>query len=537
MRRSICAAALSLAAFVPCALSAQDSLRVLRLQPQSPATPIAPVVVMFDHPVAPRLDQSVDPKRVLRIVPAVGTRMYWRDPSTIVAEFDSVWAAGANYEVRLNQRLRSADGLPLAATSPFRVHVEMPRVLGLAPSSGGDVDTVVRPLVVYSGAFDPSILQGHAWFVPDRGCASSDSLPLTPTAIRRVSSADPWQIRDGTRERDVRLDSLRRVVELRVPGFVARGCSAELHVPLVIGQPAPLRDLFWVRRAFELYSIMCSRGCVRGQVTFDFSQPVSPEEVRAHIRVNGRPVRYSSSRPATSIVLPGVVGTRQTVRVSVDAALADTSGDRFGHDTTVVFTGLRLDAGVGFRSGVLMSPPDAPLLLNVRHVNTDSITVVIGRVVDSVRATALMNSDFGGMWASVLWASVVSDTVVRTIPSIAPEDSERVITLPPSLVPEAWRSEPLLLVRVQPTEVVKPSVIPERMPNIVRPPVGSEGTTPRFAVLQRSNIAAHAWTIDDRTEVWVTTLRDAQPRSGATVRLFDDSLRVIATGIPTSAGE
>ena len=67
-------AVLLAAQLVPVATHAQDSLRVLRFQPASPASPIAPVVITFDHPVAPRLGESVDAAQVLRVVPAVGAR-------------------------------------------------------------------------------------------------------------------------------------------------------------------------------------------------------------------------------------------------------------------------------------------------------------------------------------------------------------------------------------------------------------------------------------------------------------------------------
>src|SRR5947209_16076035 len=73
MRRLSVALTLLSAVALLCApssqLSGQDSLRVLRLQPDSAATPVAPVVVTFDHPVAPRLDESLDPEKVLTIVP------------------------------------------------------------------------------------------------------------------------------------------------------------------------------------------------------------------------------------------------------------------------------------------------------------------------------------------------------------------------------------------------------------------------------------------------------------------------------------
>ena len=63
---------------------APDRLRVLRFKPDGLAAPDDSLVIAFDHPVAPKLDRSVDPKSVVRITPAVPLRAYWRDPSTIV---------------------------------------------------------------------------------------------------------------------------------------------------------------------------------------------------------------------------------------------------------------------------------------------------------------------------------------------------------------------------------------------------------------------------------------------------------------------
>src|SRR5215208_5444033 len=108
-----CAFVCAIAAWVPTA-AAQDSVRVLRFQPDSVASPVAPVVVSFDRAIAPRLDESIDPESLLVIVPAKAHRTYWRDPSTLVAEFDALWAPGASYEVRLAPRLRASDGRPVA---------------------------------------------------------------------------------------------------------------------------------------------------------------------------------------------------------------------------------------------------------------------------------------------------------------------------------------------------------------------------------------------------------------------------------------
>ena len=76
--------------------TARDSVRVLRFQPDSAASSVAPVVITFDRPVAPQLNESISPDSALTITPAAPHRTYWRDPSTLVAEFDAPWAPGSS---------------------------------------------------------------------------------------------------------------------------------------------------------------------------------------------------------------------------------------------------------------------------------------------------------------------------------------------------------------------------------------------------------------------------------------------------------
>jgi len=93
LTRSSVLGLLALFAATPRTSAAQDALHVLRFQPDSDAAQIAPVVISFDRPVAPKLDESVNPERLLTISPAARHHVYWRDPSTLVAEFSSPWPA------------------------------------------------------------------------------------------------------------------------------------------------------------------------------------------------------------------------------------------------------------------------------------------------------------------------------------------------------------------------------------------------------------------------------------------------------------
>ncbi|MEP6732247.1 MAG: MG2 domain-containing protein [bacterium] len=545
------------ALFAAVTAHAQDSLRVLRIQPAVAASPVEPFVITFDHPVAPRLDESIDASRVLHIVPAVGARIYWRDPSTIVADFDTLWAAGASYQVRIDPSLRSAAGLALASPQTFVVNVRMPRMLVVFPSgeSYSEADTVSHPVAVFDGIFNLAAIAGRVWFVPHSNCRTTDSIPLQALRFRRLSkSADSYYVSEaGGYERDHRLDSLRRVVEFDLPATLARGCRGELRLPAVVGEPAVHRAQFVVREPFGLRGNPCGSEplrrageplqyhCGRRRITLGFTNEVTSDEVRAHVLIDGQPATVGDDETSLYIHLVDSIRPRQTTRLTYQGTLRNTSGDQLGRDTTIIIVGDPLPPLVGVATGQVFVPRDASALLRVRHVNTDSVTVVIGRLPDSLRSKALNLTDFYDN--PVRWGHLVRDTVVHAMRVVAPVDSERVVDIPSSWIPPAWRNDPLLLVRVFPHERHK--LIAKADTNVdvqasarrngrahALPRVDVIGyygeTTPYFAVVRRSNIAVHVLGTSGNAEVWVTSVRGALQRSGVTVRLLDDSMQVYA---------
>ena len=538
---------------VPSATRAQDSLRVLRIQPVSPASPVDPVVITFDHPVAPRLDQSVDPVRALRIVPAVGAHIYWRDPSTLVAEFDSAWAAGTSYEVRIDPSLR-AGGLSLANRQTFVVRIRMPRLLAVFPAANqSEADTIAHPVAVFESTFDVATLAGRAWFVPQRSCRTMDSLALHAVGIRRVvDSVDSWAVREaGGYDRDRRRDSLRRVVEFDVPATVARGCHGELRLPEVIGQPSIHRAELVVRAPFALESSVCpndgkvtihfdeikadTQHCDRGPVTLRFTNLVTADEVRAHVLVNGQRARVTNEGTWSSLTLTDSIQPKRTTRVTIQSTLRNTVGEPLGRDTSLVVSGNALPPSVGYATGQVMVPRNAPSLVRLRHVNTDSVIVVIGRVPDALRSRALSHVANDYYNGGVRWEKLVRDTSVHVLRTVAPADSERVVDVPASWIPMAWRNDPLLLVRASPQGASSHRRDEARTKAIIVRGV-SDDVTPRFAVVSRSNIAAHVLGTIANAEIWVTSVRSAEPRAGAMVRLLDDSMHTYASAKTDARG-
>jgi len=117
-RRSLCPLAVALVSAIASTVGAQaprpGQLHVLRFLPEGIAGPADSLVVAFDHPVAPKLDKSVDPAGVVRLDPAVRTTAYWRDPSTIVVRFAEPLAFGARYQ---------ATGITPEAAGPGKMRV------------------------------------------------------------------------------------------------------------------------------------------------------------------------------------------------------------------------------------------------------------------------------------------------------------------------------------------------------------------------------------------------------------------------------
>jgi hypothetical protein len=311
----------------------------MRVTPASPASPAAPVVVTFDHPVAPRLGESVDPATVIRVAPAVGQRVHWRDPSTFVVEFDSLWSAGATYRIELDAGLRSASGLPIARSSRTReIRVAPSSVIAAAGSlSGGEADTLPRPVIVVSAPMSTGPRVGSSWLVPRLGCSVRDSIPLRVTSSRPIRANDPpWIQEAGGYGRERRTDSLRRVVELEAARALPFGCVVDARYP----ELATVRGMlsFRVRPRFAMIEASaCSAvtgRCVNGPLAIRFNQSVPAGEIRAHVRVDGRAVTLADKYDrGIWVILPDARPSSRH-QITVSGALRSARGERLGADTS-----------------------------------------------------------------------------------------------------------------------------------------------------------------------------------------------------------
>jgi uncharacterized protein YfaS (alpha-2-macroglobulin family) len=541
---------------------AQDSLRILRIAPASPASPAEPVVVTFDHPVAPALDRSVNPRSAIRIIPAVGTHAHWQDPSTLVVEFDSLWTARATYRVELSATLRSADGLPLAMGSRSREVRVGPSVLLYATGAltGGESDTVVRPIAVMSAPIPLNELSG--WLAPDAQCNVTESVPVRAISSRAIRSDDPYWIQNvDDRDGVSRGDSLRRVVELVSERALPFGCRGTIRFPNVPQAFTDRSYTFYIRARFGV-EIECATGgaprnhCVPAPIALRVNQPVEASAIAAHVRVDGRvPTVSKPDNGVDWIILPDP-RPRTHHTVTVDGELRGVRGEALGADRTFAVEVDRVIPGVGLSAGVFIVPSSRTALVRIRHVNVDSVTVIVGRIADSSMWATLpqATSNYYRGRPSRSWPQLVTDSIVLQLPVHNVPDSVAIFDLRSADLPEPWRTLPVLAVRAVgvPASVNGEPSVPlrgARSPDARRKPgepvrlntisvvrdFWGQGM-PYFAILRRTSIATHVWNSTNEVRVWVTGLRDAHPRPGAVVRVLSVSGREISSAVSDAEG-
>jgi len=304
-RRSLCPLAVALVSAIASTVGAQaprpGQLHVLRFLPEGIAGPADSLVVAFDHPVAPKLDKSVDPAGVVRLDPAVRTTAYWRDPSTIVVRFAEPLAFGARYQVTYASGLRSTDGATLADGQGRELQVRKPQLLLVYPSGGRqNPDPLQRPWAVYEGAVPLDYLSGRFVAVKTGDACRATTIAMRPDSTRPILPTDPEEVRKaGGPFADRRLAELRRVVRFVANVPLWDGCPMMASVSGEPGGAEREAGPFVAASRFAVINVGCtSSPCENGFPVVAFSHPVRPSEVAAHVRVDGKPASATPWSPA-----------------------------------------------------------------------------------------------------------------------------------------------------------------------------------------------------------------------------------------------
>ncbi|MFN2567597.1 MAG: alpha-2-macroglobulin family protein [Gemmatimonadaceae bacterium] len=544
MRRLLVA----LLAFAP-PLAAQDGrdtvLRVLRRTPHDRVTPGAYVTVTFDRPVAGALDRSVDAAKIFRIEPMVAGTVAWRDPITIRFLPLEPLAPGREFTVTVDTGFRAIDGSRLAARYKFTFRVPGPALLAHAPRR--DRGQVLAPgqkiHLLYSAPIDLAAL-GRVTRL-EFGCTGQPRIKLTPVTQRPVRESDGYEFQyAGGWDRDTVADRFRRVVELVPEAEVPGDCEGWLVVPeTVTTRTAAGEDRFHVRTqpSFRFERVECweEPACTSGSLYVKFTTAVKRADLQRHVRIEpSTPFTVSTGLTdgAEAWLLRATLAPRTKYRVIADAALRDVQGRLLvGASTRTIDTPDR-PARVEYGAGFLTVAGRGRRALPVRHVNVDTVDITVFRVRDGLRARAIGLEPW---WADASHGQVLLDSAVVRHPLRGTFNNDTTTLIPLDDLRAAVRATGLIAVRVDVVATTPPPGTPRAAPSrhgVRVTALRRSESSPPLAIVQATDLAAHAKLHGAEGSVFVTGVSDGRPRRGARVVLFDESDVAVAQGTTNDEG-
>lgn len=506
-----------------------SALRVLRASPVGTAAPTAPVTVTFDRPVAGSLDRTVDPSAILAIVPAVTGRAEWRDPVTLRFRPDAPLASDTRYTVTVSTGFAAMDGSRLAEPYRFSFRVRGPRVLAGAPVGPHRREEFVTPRsafeIVVDAPLDSAVVPRSVYLEFDRSCAAPGAIRLRLADQRPIRDDDRWEFREaGGWDRDRAADSLRRVARLVPERPLPRGCAGHLVLPSSFDDEGRAERIRWGFATYGDFTLRGARGCWGGHFC-----PSGPLVVRFSTPVRGADVlRYVTLRPAVPFTIADTADTRPVwaldgrfmprtgYAVVADTALRDIFEQRLTGNPVTVAQTTGFAPAVSYDFGRAVVERRGFRTFPVRHVNVDSLEVILVPVPDSLEDDLMGRSEW--QWRE-LWARLAAGAAPRRMPVATARDQIRIYGLPLP-APDASRGDPTLLA----LQVSSPGL--DSASRVTQP----------IALLQVTDLGVHARIGAADGAVWVTGASDGQPRAGAEVTLHDRAGRVLARAVTDREG-
>jgi uncharacterized protein YfaS (alpha-2-macroglobulin family) len=495
-------------------------LRVLRSTPSQDASPTAAVTVTFDRPVAGSLDRTVDPRQILVIDPAVPGQAEWRDPVTLRLRPSSPLTPNTVYRVTVTDRFEAMDGSRLAGPYSFAFRVRGPRVLTGVPVGPDRSARFLTPTpgfdLVLDAPADPAALARAVYLEMDKRCASPGVVRLRAESQRRITGGDRWEFRDaGGWDRDRAADSLRRVVRMVPHRPLPRGCDGQIVAPASFderGRDSLQRWPFATYGPLRIAAVACGwnrEHCPTGPVTVTFSTPVRGAALVRHLRITPD-TRFTVSDTAEERdqwALEAELAPRTWYGVVADTALRDVFGQPLTGNPVATLRTSGYEAAINYAWGRAVVERNGPRTLAVTHVNVDTLEVLVAPVPDSLERELLSRSEW--QWAE-LWPALLPRATRRRIAVSSAADRVGIygVPLPPPAGPRA-----ATLYAVQVTSPRLDSLSRRSRP---------------IALVQVTDLGAHARIGAGDGAVWVTGVSDGRPRPGATVTLHAPTGAVLA---------
>ena len=547
---TVVSALLSLSPPTP-TLTAQQPVRVLRHAPADTARPGDVITISFDRPVAGSLERTPDLSRVVRIEPALDVRTQWRDPTTLRIVPREPLTPGRSYRITIANDFAAMDGGRLDAPYVFTITTRGPAILASIPTLTPQYAQTIEPngniRLIYSAPVDSAALSGVARLEIARSpeCVAR-SIRYAVHSQRPITDADDWSIRyAGGYDRDSLEQQFRRLVEIRPVARLPEQCSATIVLPsLDPTDRAEIRYPVHTQPRFTVEALRCERqDCAAGNdLHFYLTAPVQRESLLAHLHVEPRvPFTLGPSGVAShewKIELH--VRPRTTYRVRVDSSLRDIYGRRItGGRTAALNVGDRLPT-LGHELGFFAVSRARPVI-RLTHVNVDRAIMAIVPIPDSLRLLILgLANDQDSVARTV---ARLGDSIVRRIQLRAEHNVEHISDIPIPTTSLGGRGTPtptpLLAIRIRPFSRAKADTIGRLSDGTVV--IGSadgNGMVPsrRVAIVQVTDLVAHAKVSDVWGSVFVTDANTGRPVHGARVTTRDSADRIMASGETDTSG-
>ena len=547
--------AIALAATAASLHAQDDTLHVLRHAPSDTASVNSVITVTFDRPVAGALDATVAAEKLFRIVPAISGRVAWRDPVTIRFVPDEPLVPGTRFTVTIDTAFRALDGTRL--TRPYEFSFRVPDARLLARSFGGDYrySPAMLPYdgkmtLLYSAPVDLAMLQRGVRLEFKDCPAARAAVPLRVARQRPIGEGDPQRFSyAGGWDRDTVADRFRRVVEIEPVSPLPEDCLGTLTLPNSIDDAGHgSTEQYAVRTLppFALSAFECpeARWCNLEMLSFTFTADVKLADVKRFVHVTPAvpfDFRYPRDQASTWTILAPLV-PRTTYAISIDSALRDVDGRRITGKLSATFTTGDYVANIGYASGPVTVPRGGPHTIALRHMNVGAVRVTSWFIPEANRAIAL--SLLPGDLSRKI-DSLAESTTTATIRLHATVNVDGVTELP---LPGALlaRRDGLVAMRVEVAGRLS-TPRPPSPPQVKRgkgtlstaiiegEPLAPIPMSP-IALVQLTGLAVHARIGDGDGSVVVTSIGDARPVRGATVRYLAPGGVVIAEARTDSAG-
>ena len=529
----------------PAEARAQQPIRILRHAPFDTVRSGRVITISFDRPVAGSVDQAPDAKKLVRLDPPFKAQVQWRDPVTLRIIPNETLRPGRRYHITVRKGLTATDGGRLADAYEFTLRTAGPALVTSNPSLSSFEPATLDPLgrlkLVYSAPVDSATVARIARLelMPSVGCPSE--------AIRyRVTSQTPLNsvpnfgalFSGDDRERAV-----AQIVELRPERVPPESCIATVVIPSFdANDRAEIRYQAETAKPFRMSEGLCPKpSCYGGPLTLVFTAPVDRESLLGHIRLQpDDPFTIDGpQQPSNSWSLGLSAKPRTVYRAELDSSVRDVYGRRLAGPNVATYSVGDRPSALGHQLGFFTIPRQRPVL-RISHVNIDSVEIAMVAIPDSLRTVAI-TAPYPDALALIV--ASVRDTVKLRVHLPAGLNEDRITEVPiPSGLLNASGGAPLIAIRARSLSSVRavaldpPDTAGVQRISEIRITASSDELTRNVALVQVTDLLAHARVSPLGAAVFVTDMNTGSPIAGASVVTRSVTGQVMAGGTSDRSG-